>query len=497
VWHWGESFRTQYSQLIVLRSIIPHNVPWLACSATLDAVTLAKVQELCGFSSDVLIQRHSIDRPDIFLGLRQLAHPAVTFRDLHFLLEPAKKSIEDQLRHVAEKDAREALCLYGAAAAAEVISSSIRDPPSTTDMDSRAACWKIQKTVVYFDSILAIEAATALLTAALVQLGCSKTAASNAIQPYHSELATFDKVSISSQFKKPDKGTAAQSSRHRIILATDAMGMGIDNPDIKLVIQWRIPPSLSALWQRAGRAARGPNTKGEFLWLIDSWCISPAEDSRHITDEKRRQSMPKELYDVIHSPTCIRLSILLFFGEDLLKPSSLSAHCCTVCRGDTIVSDTVLKDTVQSQTSQKHIQKAAEAALKQWRKHTSSGKSSTTITRRKEDFILPMAALMKMSRTASFIQDVETLRLVAGQLWASCDRYASEVVEVLKRACLDAVAAKQAQYPPQKRALKRHALAEISPNVRLPSSSLFKRNKGVDSKDREHGSTSPVYTSGS
>jgi hypothetical protein len=36
---------------------------------------------------------------------------------------------------------------------------------------------------------------------------------------------------------------------------------------------------VCALFQRAGRAARGRDNTGEFLWLVDSWCFgSRTED---------------------------------------------------------------------------------------------------------------------------------------------------------------------------------------------------------------------------
>lgn len=92
---WGESFRTHYTRLVVLRSFIPREVPWLACSATLDPQTLSKVQKLCGFDSSVFIQRNSIDRPDIFIVVKRIIHPVSTFRDLEFLIEPARNTIRD------------------------------------------------------------------------------------------------------------------------------------------------------------------------------------------------------------------------------------------------------------------------------------------------------------------------------------------------------------------------------------------------------------------
>lgn len=41
-----------------------------------------------------------------------------------------------------------------------------------------------------------------------------------------------------------------------ILVATDAYSMGIDNPDIKLVIQWDFSTTFDAMIQRLKRAGR-------------------------------------------------------------------------------------------------------------------------------------------------------------------------------------------------------------------------------------------------
>jgi superfamily II DNA helicase RecQ len=99
----------------------------------------------------------------------------------------------------------------------------------------------------------------------LIRVGCSKRAAIDAIQAYHSELAESDKRRISKEFEKPDTESVLDSSMYRLIIATDAMGIGIDNPDIRLIIQWGVPPSMCALSQRASRATRGNGVCGEFI----------------------------------------------------------------------------------------------------------------------------------------------------------------------------------------------------------------------------------------
>ena len=481
---WGESFRPHYSRLVVLRSFIPRKVPWLACSATLDPQTLSKVQELCGFDSSVLIQRNSIDRPDIFIAVKRIIHPVSTFRDLEFLIEPARDAIRDAATQYCENQAREAIALGDLHGATQLISLGVRESKNSRilqGVDSRACCMKIRKTVVYFDSIATLEAATVLLTVALISGGCSKTAAANSIQPYHAELATFDKKCISTEFAKPDKGTAQESSRHRIIMATDAMGMGIDNPDIHLVVQWKQPATLCSLWQRAGRAARGASITGEFIWLVEPWCFAapmPGTGSHGTSQSSTPQhrSLSQEMSDVINSRHCTRRSILQFFEDtaSYLHPSGPKS-CCSICRGDppSLQSSAALRVS-NTLISQKHIVAAAKAALLRWRKETSQHWSSI-LSRDRENLVLPDTVLRKLSQSASSVDTVDKLELLVGASWEAWETHAAAVVDVLSGACSKAKAAKATEFKPR----KRRTLQEIESNSQGRSKKQQKNPKTI------------------
>ncbi|HEU0015553.1 MAG TPA: RecQ family ATP-dependent DNA helicase [Longimicrobium sp.] len=64
---------------------------------------------------------------------------------------------------------------------------------------------------------------------------------------YHAGLGDRDRKRVQDEFMR---------GQTRVVVATNAFGMGIDKPDVRIVVHYNLPGNLEAYYQEAGRAGR-------------------------------------------------------------------------------------------------------------------------------------------------------------------------------------------------------------------------------------------------
>ena len=122
---------------------------------------------------------------------------------------------------------------------------------------------------------------------------------------YHAGLSSKERAAKQEAWKIGEKAMRREGEKQgiRVIVATNAFGMGIDKPDVRVVIHHDLPDTIEAYFQEAGRAGRDEQ-KAFAVLLYD-----PSQDKAKARKRVVDNYPPEEFLHTVYHKTCNYLGV--------------------------------------------------------------------------------------------------------------------------------------------------------------------------------------------
>lgn len=133
--------------------------------------------------------------------------------------------------------------------------------------------------------------------------------------------ATFYHAGLDPKIKE-ERQQLWKENKVRVMVATNAFGMGIDKPDVRVVVHMDIPPSLEEYYQEAGRAGRD----GKRAYAL---MLATVADKAMLTRRLNSAFPPKEFILEVYEKACVFMDIPMGEGYGHIYDFDIGKFCKT------------------------------------------------------------------------------------------------------------------------------------------------------------------------
>ncbi|XDD52055.1 RecQ family ATP-dependent DNA helicase [Leptospira sp. WS92.C1] len=116
------------------------------------------------------------------------------------------------------------------------------------------------------------------------------------------------------------------TGKTNVLVATNAFGMGLDSPDVRLVVHYQSPASLESYYQEAGRAGRDGKNSECILFYHPSDLVTQSFIIGKESNRKGGETLLSYVKEYAMSSECRQKILCLYFGEEIS-----SCQSCDIC----------------------------------------------------------------------------------------------------------------------------------------------------------------------